>query len=139
FVIATPEPTALADAYAMIKVLCRRQGIDRIGLLLNQTREDEAYGIFERLSTLTGRFLSIVLELVGSIPPDPHVPESVKRQQPVLVAYPTAPASQAIQVLADNILMRTPPTNPSGRLQFFWRRLLDESAAPGVSQASGQV
>jgi len=139
FVIATPEPTALADAYAMIKVLSRRQGIDRIGLLLNQTREDEAFGIFERLSTLTARFLSVVLELVGSVPPDPHVPESVKMQQPVLLSYPTAPASQAIRVLADDILMRTPPSNPSGRLQFFWRRLLDESASPGGAQVSGQV
>ena len=81
------EPTALADAYAMIKVLCRRQGIDRIGLVLNQTREDEAFGIFERLSMLTSRFLSVVLELVGSVPPDPHVPESVKMQQPVLLAH----------------------------------------------------
>jgi len=139
FVVATPEPTSLADAYAMIKVLHRRQGIDRIGLVLNQTREDEAFGIFERLSTLTARFLSVVLELVGYVPPDPHVPESVKMQQPMLSAYPSAPASQALRVLADNILMRPPPTNPSGRLQFFWRRLLDESAHPGGAQVSGQV
>ena len=139
FVVATPEPTALADAYAMIKVLSRRQGIDRIGLLLNQTRPEEAFGIFERLSNLTARFLSVVLELVGSVPPDPHIPESVKLQQPILVAYPTAPAAQAIKSLADDILMRTPPTNPSGRLQFFWRRLLDESGPEGVAQVSSQV
>ena len=139
FVVATPEPTALADAYAMIKVLSRRQGIDRIGLVLNQTRPEEAFGIFERLSILTMRFLSVVFELVGSVPPDPHVPESVKLQQPVLVAYPTSPAAQAIQSLADDILMRTPPANPSGRLQFFWRRLLDESGPEGVAQVSSQV
>jgi flagellar biosynthesis protein FlhG len=139
FVVATPEPTALADAYAMIKVLHHRQGIDRIGLVLNQTRDDEAFGIFERLSTLTARFLSVVLELVGSVPQDPHVPESVKMQQPILIAFPAAPASQGVRILADNILMRSPPPNPSGRLQFFWRRLLDESSSPGGAQMSGQV
>ena len=138
FVIATPEPTSFNDAYSMIKVLSRR-GIDRIGLVLNQTREDEAFDIFEKLSVVTARFLSVVLELIGSVPPDPHVPESVKIQQPVTVAYPAAPAAQAIKVLADDILMRTPPPNPSGRLQFFWRRLLDESSSTGGAQVSGQV
>jgi flagellar biosynthesis protein FlhG len=124
-VVATPEPTSLADAYAMIKVLVRRCGMDRIALVVNQaTHEIEAKEVFQRLSLLTSRFLSVVLALAGYIPTDPHVRESVMAQRPVLTAYPTAPSSVAFGRLADAILMRPMANEASGRMQLFWRRLI---------------
>ena len=140
FVVATPEPTSLADAYAMMKVLARRQGFDRLGLILNQTRSDEeAFSVYERLSTLTSRFLSVMVEFIGSVPPDPHVSESVRSQKPVIRAYPASPASQAIKNLADAIMMRAIPGGPSGRLQFFWNRLLEDSGSDEGPSATSQV
>jgi flagellar biosynthesis protein FlhG len=139
-VVATPEPTSLADAYAMIKVLARRHSVDRIGLVLNQTtNEDEAMNVYERLSLLTSRFLSVVLELVGHIPADPHVPESVKAQQPVVTAYPSSPAAVAVKGLADAIVMRPVPQAASGRMQFFWRSLLQTPNANAENRAPGAV
>ena len=124
-VVATPEPTSLADAYAMIKVLSRRHGVDRIGLVLNQVAgETEAHDIYQRLGGLTARFLPVVLELVGWIPADPHVHAAVMAQEPLAAAYPQAPATRAIERLAETLLMRPAPRALSGRLQLFWRRLL---------------
>ncbi|MGM0578360.1 MAG: MinD/ParA family protein [Myxococcota bacterium] len=135
-VVATPEPTSLADAYAMVKVLSRRCGIDRVGVVLNQvTNEMEGREIFERLSVLTSRFLPVVLELVGQVPRDAHVREAAMSQAPLLTAYPSAPASQAITALADAVLMRPVPTQASGRMQLFWRRLLDGVATSGDAPA----
>ena len=129
-VVATPEPTSLADAYAMIKVLNRRCGMDRIGLVINQaSSEREAREVFMRLSDLTSRFLPVVLSFAGQIPMDPHVRESVMIQRPVVVAYPAAPSSVAIAELADALLMRPLPPNASGRLQFFWERLIGRPPA----------
>ncbi len=135
-VVATPEPTSLADAYAMIKVLSRRAGFDRVGLVINQSAaEAEALEVYDRLSEIVGRFLPVVLDYLGHIPRDAHVRESVMSQVPVVVQYPAAPATQAVGQLADALSMRSAPLGASGRLQFFWQRLLGgpSEAAPGVA------
>ena len=136
-VVATPEPTSLADAYAMIKVLVRRCGMDRIGLVVNQaSHEIEAKEVFQRLSLLTSRFLSVVLALAGHVPADAHVRESVMAQKPVMHAYPNAPSSVAFGRLADSILMRPLANEASGRMQLFWRRLIGgDDAAPGPASS----
>lgn len=137
-VVTTPEPTALADAYAVIKVLSKRHRVERVGLVLNHTRDqEEARDVYFRLSELTARFLPVVLEFVGFVPLDPHVPEAVKAQRPVVDLYPAARASRAIVEIADNVLMRPAPSGASGRLQLFWERLVqgtggDMSAPPIV-------
>jgi len=136
-VVATPEPTSLADAYAMIKVLNTRCRMDRVGLVLNQVaNESEAREVYQRLYQLTNRFLPVVLTLGGYVPNDPHVREAVMQQQPVAIAYPSSPGTQAIQRLADNLLMRPPAAELSGRLQFFWRRLM-EGDGPSDSSPTG--
>lgn len=142
-VIATPEPTSLADAYAMIKVLVRSCGMDRIGLVVNQaSHEIEAKEVFQRLSLLTSRFLSVVLALAGHVPADPHVRESVMAQKPVISAYPNAPSSVAFGRLADSILMRPLANEASGRMQLFWRRLIgggDTPVSPVASHESSAI
>jgi flagellar biosynthesis protein FlhG len=139
-VVATPEPTSLADAYAMIKVLSRHCGVTRVGVVLNQVvGRDEARDVFERLDALCARFLPVALDFVGSIPRDAHVREAVMAQLPLVVAYPASPASQAIARLADDILSRPAPSGPDGRLQLFWTRLLADAAAGARSEARGSV
>lgn len=125
-VVVTPEPTSLADAYAMIKLLSLRCGVKRIGVITNQVASDtEAREVFRKLSTITNRFLPAMVELVGVVPADPHVREAVKLQQPVVSLYPQAKSSLAIKRLAEELLMRpTRQTGASGRLQLFWRQLM---------------
>ena len=130
-VVTTPEPTALADAYAAIKSLVRQCGVRHVALVVNQAAQAaDARDVYQRLSSVCGRFLPVVLELAGWVPADPHVHEAVMVQRPVVVQYPTAPASRAIVELSDRLLMRTAPRQASGRLQFFWRRLLGAEDSP---------
>jgi len=128
-VVVTPEPTSLADAYAMIKLLSLRCGVKRVGIVVNQTaNSEEAHGIFQRLSTLATRFLPVMLELVGTVPLDSVVRSAVREQRPFTIEAPQAKASMAVQRLANSLLMR--PSRPgatTGRVQLFWRRLLDVS------------
>ena len=126
-VVVTPEPTSLADAYAMIKLLALRCGVQRIGVVVNQVaNNEEAHGIFHRLSTLAARFLPVMIELVGVVPFDSHVRSAVREQRPFMIEAPQAKASLAVNRLANSLLMR--PSRPgatTGRVQLFWRRLLD--------------
>ena len=111
----------------MIKLLSLRCGVKRIGIVANQvTNEAEAHEVFRKLSTITQRFLPAMVELTGIVPADPHVREAVKLQQPVVSLYPQAKSSLAIQRLAENLLMRpTRQMGASGRLGFFWRKLMN--------------
>lgn len=139
-VVATPEPTAMADAYAMIKVLSRHCGVTRVGMVLNQVvGKEEARDVFERLDQLCARFLSVSLDFLGTIPRDAHVREAVMAQSPLVTAYPACPASQALAKLADDILSRPVPAGPDGRLQLFWTRLLADAAAGTRVEARGSV
>jgi flagellar biosynthesis protein FlhG len=139
-VVATPEPTSMADAYAMIKVLSRHCGVTRAGLVLNQVvGKEEARDVFERLDQLCARFLPVSLDFLGTIPRDAHVREAVMAQSPLVTAYPACPASQALAKLADDILSRPAPTGPDGRLQLFWTRLLADAAAGPRADARGSL
>jgi len=100
-VVATPEPTALTDAYALIKVCATRYGERRFGVLLNMARTPrEARDAFRLLARVCGHFLDLTPNDLGSLPWDPEMPEAVRRQRTVLDLAPGAPASHAIRRLA---------------------------------------
>ena len=97
-VVATPEPTSLTDAYATIKVLATTQGRRRFNLLVNQTRKmGEGRAVRQQLQQVVDRYVNpgldspVRLELLGEVPSDTAVRESVLRRQ--LLLPPPALAS----------------------------------------------
>jgi flagellar biosynthesis protein FlhG len=103
-IVATPEPTALTDAYAMIKVLATRYGERDLALLVNMARSrGDAARTFAHLSRVTERFLGLVPRSLGHLPYDPELAESVRRQQAVLELAPRAPVSLALDALAEQL------------------------------------
>ena len=128
-VVVGPEPTSLTDAYSTIKVLANRCGLRRILVCVNNTTSlQAAREVFRQLYTVTSRFLSVVVELVGWVPHDVHVEKAVMSQVPFVVSHPMAPASQRVGALADAILRRQPDMGVSGGFQMFWRNILGAGA-----------
>jgi flagellar biosynthesis protein FlhG len=83
-VVTTPEPHAVTDAYALIKVLSECEDIPTIAVAVNQVRsEDEGRRVFERLSEVASRFVTARLVFAGSIPTDPAVQRSVMARKAV--------------------------------------------------------
>lgn len=129
-VVLTPEPTALTDAYALIKILATRYAEHNFTVLVNMARSEwEGRKAFMQLTRVTERFLQVSLRYAGSVPYDPEVPEAVRRQQPVLDLAPASPASRAFEQLAERVLGTPAAPRPKGGLQFFFRRLLAEARA----------
>lgn len=125
-IVTTPEPTALADAYALMKVLHARWERHEFPVLVNMAANaDDAAVAFDRLVRVAARFLPVRLELAGWVPYDGAVPRAVRAQTPVVLAAPDAPASRAIAAVADRLVTATGP-RPTGGLQFFFRRLIVE-------------
>jgi flagellar biosynthesis protein FlhG len=103
--VTTPEPTAFADAYAMLKVAGRElQGIP-VELVVNETRAShDARRTHHRLCKLTRRFLAQSPTLLGAVPQDAFLVQAVARQHAVVDAFPSAPSSRVFQRLAVRLL-----------------------------------
>jgi flagellar biosynthesis protein FlhG len=103
FVVTTPEPTAIADAYGTIKSFCGRQ-FPQLALLVNQC-EGARQGalVADRICQTARMFLHSDVDSAGFIPRDPHVAAAVLRRRPFLLESPHSPASQAIRHLASQL------------------------------------
>ena len=103
-VVTTPEPTAITDAYATIKVLSQENPDAQQRLVINMAQsEAEAQAVAQRLQSISQRFLQRDLEVLGYIPHDMTVTRAVRAQQPFTVLQPTSPASRAILQIASRL------------------------------------
>jgi len=128
--VATPEPTSLADAFAMAKVLSRRCQVPRVRVLANMVsspREGEL--VFRRLANLADRFLDIGMDYLGFVYRDPCVPASVARGRPFNLAEPESPASRCIAAIAAKVGLGG-AAHGHGGIGLFWRRLIEIQEAP---------
>ncbi len=103
-VVTTPEPTAITDAYAMVKTISRRKECATVNLLVNMAR-DRAEGrrVFERINAVGRRFLGLSLRDAGCVLADPKVAHAVRQRKPFVLDDPDCPASLCITQLAHKI------------------------------------
>jgi flagellar biosynthesis protein FlhG len=137
-VVTTPEPTALADAYALIKCVSQAEhgaGLlsdQRLGVVINQAADPlEGYAVHARLTRVCRRFLGADAPLSGIIAHDVRVAQAVRAQTPLLVGWPESDAALNISTLgagvADLLGVRLTSTASEQRrrgLSALVRRLL---------------
>ena len=103
--ITTPEPTSLADAYAVIKAYSTYTDRRNIKLVVNRIREEEEFeDVADKLNQTTKKFLGVTVESLGYIYEDKAVREAVLRQEPFIVANEQSPASRCIMELVNGLL-----------------------------------
>lgn len=102
--VTSPEPTAIADAYALIKVLSKSHHIDNVHIVVNNVYSEEEVAMTRiRLVNASKKFLQITPKLLGSIRHDPAVQEAVCRRVPLLRLFPETAAAQDITALAKKL------------------------------------
>ena len=96
YVVTTPEPTAITDAYGIIKIITT-EIVDRpvnLKLLVNRVHSaDEGKRISERIITTVGQFLGYKIDYIGFVYEDSAVQASVIRQKPFMIVNPTSKPS----------------------------------------------
>lgn len=103
--VTTPEPTAITDAYAVIKMLHARNPAVTIRLVINRaTSEREGKMTADKLKMVAKRFLNMDIHSLGHVADDPHVSKAVKQQRPFLLTYPHSQASRSIRNLVGHYL-----------------------------------
>ena len=129
WILITPEPAAIADAYATIKVLLRANPEVCPGLVVNMADSAaEAEDLHVKFQEIAGRFLGARIDNRGYIPLDRYVREAAKRQTAFVLADPPSPAAQALMRLAGDLLAAT-PTEPA-RQEGVFERALRQSEFP---------
>ena len=110
-VVTTPEPTAMTDAYATIKVLATTQGRRALHLVVNQAlNAGEGRAIRAQLQQVIDRYgnpcleAPVKLDHAGDVPADAAVRESVQKRQLLLALFPRAPAARAVMALAARLV-----------------------------------
>jgi flagellar biosynthesis protein FlhG len=104
-VITTPEPTALTDAYAYIKVTNADDPKADLRVVVNMAGSiAEGQRTYQTLLKACQGFLKISPPLAGVIRRDKRVAESIRRQSPLMTMYPTTEAAQDIEALVDRFL-----------------------------------
>lgn len=86
--VATPDPSSITDAYAVIKMLKLRHDITNCKIIINQaTSEVDALRTFEKLKIATERFLQIDTPLIGYVTQDTNYMQAVRMQKLVVDAF----------------------------------------------------
>lgn len=103
-VVTTPEPTAVTDAYAVIKTVSRQRENPEIRVLVNMVQNPiEARDVFNRLDAVCRRFLKLTLRYGGHIPSDPRVGQAVRKRTPFVLEAPQSEASVCVGELAHRL------------------------------------
>lgn len=103
--VTTPEPTAITDAYALVKMVSRRDRKKIIRVLVNKAETArEAEEIANKLIVVSEKFLSLKLYKLGYILYDDNIVKSVKLQKPYCLNNPKSQAARNMFALADVLL-----------------------------------
>jgi len=122
--VVTPEPTSLADAYGMVKVLYKKREMP-VAVVVNMASGDaDGKETFDRLNALVVRFLVKPLTCLAVIPFDKQVGEAVRRQTAMSVAHPRTVFAARIQHASRQLCGL-----PIAKREGFFSRLLNRSAS----------
>lgn len=126
-VVISPEPTALTDGYALIKVLFTKYQEKEFKILVNSVHNaSEGLMVFKRLAVAAERYLQVSLDYLGFIPKDDSIQKAVRAQRSFLDIYPESEASKNILSIASK-LKEDPANFIKGSLQLFLGNLLGEA------------
>ncbi len=124
-VVCAPEPTAIVDAYAIIKIILVEDGNKPIYIVTNSVeRSEEAHDVFCQINSVVTRFLNREVMYLGHIKRDPHVPKAVRSQELVTHRFPNAPASRSFRDIARRVVEQEKSFVSSDSM--IWERLLND-------------
>jgi flagellar biosynthesis protein FlhG len=105
-IVTTPEPTAITDAYGIIKIIATE--LDNLGLslklIVNRVSSvTEGKKVAERVINIASQFLNLKVDYLGYVFEDNAVRDAVRRQKPFSVLEPRAKASACVNQIVSRL------------------------------------
>ena len=99
-IVTTSEPTAITDAYGIIKIIATEvENYDlNLKMVVNRVNSAlEGKKIAERMIQIVAQFLNLKVEYLGFIYNDPAVEQAVLKQKPFFICAPTSKAAGCLR------------------------------------------
>ncbi|MDD3323666.1 MAG: MinD/ParA family protein [Sulfurospirillaceae bacterium] len=106
-VVTVPDPAAITDAYATIKITSKSQ--PNIHMILNMTKnEREAQLIFDKINKVAMANIGggLKLNLIGKLPEDKIIAKSVKQRTLFTNDAPNSQASMDMKKIVNNLVYK---------------------------------
>ncbi|MGM8364119.1 MinD/ParA family protein [Virgibacillus sp. W0181] len=121
-VITTPEPTALTDAYSMIKHIINNRRNMPIYVIMNRCyKKKESLKALKQFRQIVNQFLHIEVHVLGMLPEDKQVVQAVTKQVPYILLNKNAPVSKAIKQMIDQYMIYFGTINENEPFTFIQR------------------
>ncbi|MDR3278761.1 MAG: MinD/ParA family protein [Oscillospiraceae bacterium] len=122
-IVTTPEPTSILDAYALIKSIVKRDNLHPIHVIMNKSEtKKEAEHVMQGLEEVLDRHLGKRVNQLGCILYDPDVPQSIKRQMPIILTHPDGRMARDVDAVARKMLALPVKTAPLGLFAKLFSR-----------------
>ena len=103
--VTTPEPSAIVDAYAMLKTIYGKNEDAVVRMVVNMVmNQKQATAVATKLASVTQQYLGRKPSYLGFVPRDPHVSQAVMQSFPFALRFPSAPATKCIEDLATRLI-----------------------------------
>jgi len=123
-IVTTPEPTAITDAYAVMKTFVHHRGTGIMKLVVNRVIDvNEGNVATAKLTKVALKFLGLSLISLGTINEDSNLIRAVKKQIPLLLAFPETISARCIEQIA-NRLLSIENTKKTGGIKGFFDNLV---------------
>ncbi len=105
-IITTPEPTAITDAYGIIKIIATEFDNPNmsIKLIVNRVKSvTEGKKVAQRVVNIASQFLNIKVDYLGYVYDDSVVQNAVIRQKPFVVTEPKSKAAICVKHIVSRL------------------------------------
>lgn len=129
--VCTPEPSAMIDAYAAVKMLNSVRPTAEISVVVNMC-DSLRHGklVYERLQMITGQFLQRDIKFAGSIRRDDNMIACTRQRQPIVLAHPTSNGAKDIEETVKSLFYgKEPGVKEPGLAQRLLNILLMRKSA----------
>jgi len=118
--VTTPEPTAITDAYAIIKSTLQDPPQPSINLVVNRADSImEGKKVAEKMKRVGEEFLNVPIKILGYMTEDDAVTRAVRQRSPFYLEFPESRVSQCISHIQNRLVDGGELQEPSGIKNFF--------------------
>jgi flagellar biosynthesis protein FlhG len=124
-IVTTPEPTAITDAYGIIKIIATEIDNMNLGikLIVNRVKSvTEGKKVSERVINIASQFLNLKVDYLGYVYDDPQVSQAILKQKPFIIVDPDSKASICIKHIVGRL--EKVEYKEGGGLKKFLNRLV---------------
>ncbi len=123
--VTTPEPTAVVDAYALMKIVSEQACDTKISLVLNFAQSaQKADLVMDGIIQVARNNTNLNVEKHGFIMRDINMEKAVRLQIPILISFPKCKAAANIEKLASKYLHKPQQDTVKLGMNSFLERFL---------------